>query len=333
MVETRVSFSYLMKRLVVSVFIIWALLTLLFLMLKAMPGGIEAAYFSPEMTDEQWAALRERYGLDQPLWRQYLMWISSYAVLDFGYSTQAPEPVMSIIWNRLPRTLVLFLTAFLLQYTVGIIIGIYFGWFRGSLLDRSGFVGGLTLYSVPFFWIAWMLLLVFSHGRWGVDWFPRGGMTERFVSDFTAFALFTDVVWHLILPAGSLMIVGWAGAMLVMRTTMQEVVHAPYIETARAKGLPPSTVKYKHAARNALIPVATQGIVGIAFAIDGSVIVETVFSWPGIGELLVDAILTNDFPVALAAFFWLGALIVFLRFLTDIVYTYLDPRIKFGESS
>jgi len=120
--------------------------------------------------------------------------------------------------------------------------------------------------------------------------------------------------------------------MLVMRTSMQEVVDAPYIETARAKGLSPATVKYKHAARNALIPVATQAIVGIAFIIDGSVIVETVFSWPGIGALLVSAILARDFPVALAAFFGLGVLIVTMRFLTDIAYTYLDPRIKFGES-
>jgi len=126
-------------------------------------------------------------------------------------------------------------------------------------------------------------------------------------------------------------VIGWAGAMLVMRTSMQEVIDAPYIQTARAKGLAPSTIKYKHAARNALIPVATQAIVGIAFIVDGGVIVESVFSWPGMGKLLVDAILNRNFPVAFAAFMMLAVLIVVMRLLTDIAYTYLDPRIKFGE--
>ncbi|MEF8825827.1 MAG: ABC transporter permease [Halapricum sp.] len=157
-------------------------------------------------------------------------------------------------------------------------------------------------------------------------------MTTAFKSQFTMVELVGDILYHLFIPAMSLVVVGWAGAMLVTRTSMQEVLDKQYIYTARAKGLSPTTVKYKHAARNALIPVATQAIVGIAFVIDGSVIVETVFSWPGIGLMLVDAIANRDFPVALASFFMLGVLIVGMRLVTDIVYTYLDPRIKFGES-
>lgn len=332
MAKTRISFTYVAKRAVVSVFILWALLTLLFLLLKSMPGDISTLLLNPNLDQEAIKQIQERYGLNDPLWKQYLKWVWNYMTFNFGYSMQSPEPVANVIMDRLPRTLVLFGTAFLLQYTVGVIAGIHFGWNRGSVVDRSGFISGLTLFSVPSFWIGWLLLLVFAFDGFLFGWFPFAHMTTAFRSVFTAFDLISDVLWHLILPAGSLLAIGWGGAMLVMRTSMQEVTDAPYIETARAKGLHPTVVKYKHGARNALIPVATQAIVGIAFVIDGSVIIETVFSWPGLGKLLVDAILSRDFPVALAAFFWLGVLIVVMRFLTDVAYTYLDPRIKFGES-
>jgi peptide/nickel transport system permease protein len=331
MAETRVSFEYVAKRLAVSVFIIWALLTLLFLLLKAMPGDISSILLNPDLDQETINAVEERYGLNEPLWKQYLKWVYNYATFNYGYSVSSTDTVAGIILQRLPRTLVLFGTAFLLQYTVGIIAGIQFGWNRGSSTDKTGFISGLTLYSIPFFWIGWMLLLVFSSDAFGLNVFPGAQMTSG-RAEYTGIELIVDVLWHMTLPAAALVVVGWAGAMLVMRTTMQEVVDAPYIETARAKGLPPAVVKYKHGARNALIPVATQAIIGIAFIIDGSVIVETVFSWPGIGALLVSAILGRDFPVALAAFFFLGVLVVTMRFVTDIVYTYLDPRIKFGES-
>ncbi len=332
MAETRISFEYLAKRLAVSVFVIWAVLTLLFLLLKSMPGDITDLILNPQLTAETRQAMAERYGLNDPLWEQYLRWVYNYMTLNFGYSLLSPEPVIDRIMARMPRTLVLFGTAALINYSMGVIAGIYFGWKRGSLTDRTGFVGGLTLYSIPFFWIAWLLLLVFSYEGTFVSVVPDAHMTESFKSTFTMWAMVTDVLHHMILPAGSLVVVGWAGAMLVMRTSMQEVVDAPYIETARAKGLSPTHVKYKHAARNALIPVATQAIVGIAFIIDGSVIIESVFSWPGMGQLLVSAVLQRDFPIALASFFMLGVLIVTCRLLTDVVYTFLDPRIKFGES-
>jgi peptide/nickel transport system permease protein len=331
-VETRISFVYLAKRLVVSVFVLWAILTLLFLLLKAMPGDISTQLLNPNLGAEELQNVRARYGLDEPLYVQYWRWVTGYLVLDFGYSMQSPEPVISIIVERLPRTLVLFGSTFLITYTVGTLAGVFLGWKRGSTADQAGFVSGLTLYSIPFFWIAWMLILVFSSNAWGFTWFPSAHMTTPFQSEFGALELVVAVLHHMFLPAATLVAVGWAGAMLVMRTSMQEVVDAPYIQTARAKGLAPSTIKYKHAARNALIPVATQAIVGIAFIIDGSVIVESVFSWPGMGKLLVDAILNRNFPVAFAAFMMLAVLIVVMRLLTDVVYTYLDPRIKFGES-
>ncbi|MDY6765366.1 MAG: ABC transporter permease, partial [Halobacteria archaeon] len=171
----------------------------------------------------------------------------------------------------------------------------------------------------------------FSYQSFGVTWLPSTHMTTAFKSVFSGMGFILDVLWHLILPAASLVMVGWAGAMLVTRTSMQEVLDKQYIETARAKGLSPATVKYKHASRNAMIPVATGAIIGIVGVIDGAVIVEEVFSWPGAGALLIEAIANRDFPVAMSAFFMLGILIVVMRLVTDVVYTYLDPRIKFGE--
>jgi peptide/nickel transport system permease protein len=328
---TRISAKYLAKRVAISVVVVWALLTLLFLLLKAMPGSIATQFLNPNLKPEDLEALKEQYGLNDPLYVQYLKWVRNYMTLNFGYSMQDAEPVVDLIVRRMPRTLVLFGTAYLINLTVGTFTGIHFGWKRGSRVDKSGFATGLTLYSVPFFWLGWILLLVFAFDGFGVSWFPTAHMTTPFESVFSAVGLVTDILWHLVIPAASLALVGWAGNMLVMRTSMQEVMGQDYITMARAKGLAPTAVKYKHAARNALIPVTTQAIISIAFIIDGSVIIETVFSWPGMGVLLVDAILNRNFPVALASFFMLGVLIVFLRLLTDIVYTYLDPRIKFGE--
>lgn len=328
---TKISGRYLIKRIGVSIIVLWALLTILFLLLKAMPGDIASSFINPNLKPADLQALREQYGLNDPLHVQYLKWIKSYAVFDFGYSMRNTVPVSELILQRLPRTLVLFATAYMLNLTIGTIMGIQFGWDRGSVKDKIGFSGGLTLYSVPFFWLAWLLLFVFAYKGFGIALFPSAHMTTAFKSVFSAVELVKSVLFHLFVPALSLVLVGWAGNMLVMRTSMQEVLGEEYIFLARAKGLSPTAVKYKHAARNALIPVATQAIVSIAFIIDGSVIVETVFSWPGIGKMLVDAILNKDFPVALASFFMLGVLIVVMRLVTDIAYTILDPRIKFGE--
>lgn len=330
--SSRVSSRYLLKRTGLSVFTIWIILTLLFLLLKAMPGDYASILLAQSLGSGDIEALRQQFGLDKPWWVQYLRWVQNYLMLNFGMSYTKGEPVANILLRRLPRTLVLFGTAFLLNYTFGILTGINFGWHRGGKVDKTGFLTGLTLYSIPFFWLAWLLLLLLSYEGFGVAWFPSGHMLPAFQSAFTSTELIIGTLTHMFIPAASLAVVGWGGSMLVMRTSMQEVLDKHYIEIARAKGLAPATVKYKHAGRNALIPVATQAIVGIAFMIDGSVVVETVFSWPGIGALLVTAIMDRDLPVALASFFMLGVIIVLMRLLTDVVYTYLDPRIKFGES-
>lgn len=324
---TRISGRYVVQRFAVSLLTIYILATLLFVLLHMMPGDIVNTMVGPGMSTEQIQNLKERFGLTKPLWLQYVEFVKNYLLFDFGYSLAELQPVSGLIWTRFVPTLVLFVPAFVLQYAIGAVTGTYFGWHRGSKLDLGGFVSGLSMYSIPFFWLGWILLGILAF--W-LELFPSGHMLPPYQTQFGWVEGTLQLVWHLTIPVLSLAIIGWAGPMLVMRTTMQDVVGQDYVDFARAQGYPEPTVMTKFGARNALIPVVTQAIIGIAFMIDGSVIVETVFSWPGLGKLLVDSIFSRDLPTALAAFYMLGVLIVSLRFLTDIAYTYLDPRIKFG---
>lgn len=323
----QITGRYLLRRVAISVFTIYVLATLLFALMHAMPGSPIDALVGPGMTTEQIQNIEERFGLNQPLWLQYIEFISSVTLFDFGYSVQTLEPVRDRLLDRLVPTIVLFAPAFMLQYSMGTVIGTYLGWNRGSKVDLTGFSTGLIMYSIPFFWLAWILVGVFSYE---LSWFPSGSMVPPYTTSFGWFEAVFNLLLHMTVPVLSLALVGWAGPMLIMRTTMQDVVDADYIDFARAQGYDEPTVMTRFGARNALIPVVTQAIIGIAFLIDGSVIVETVFSWPGIGELLVDAIFAKDLPTALAAFYTLGVIIVILRLITDVVYTLIDPRIEFG---
>jgi len=323
----RITGRYLLRRLLISVLTILVLASLLFVLMHAMPGSPIDGLIGPGMTTEQIEAIEEQFGLNEPLWVQYVQFMTSVVFFDFGISIQSLSPVRERIISRLVPTLVLFAPAFMLQYSLGSIIGTYLGWRRGSKTDLAGFTTGLFMYSIPFFWLAWILLGVFSYD---LGWLPSGSMLPPFQTQFGWATAIPQLLLHMVIPVLSLALIGWAGPMLVMRTTMQDVVDADFIDFARAQGYDEPTVMTRFGARNAMIPVVTQAIIGIAFMIDGSVIVETVFSWPGLGQLLVDSIFSKDLPTALAAFYTLGVMIVALRFITDIVYTMIDPRIEFG---
>lgn len=325
---SRIAAKYLAYRLAVSYVTVLLIMTLLFVLLRSTPGGLVDAMVTPGMSADQVEALREQWGLNEPFWRQYLAFMINYQVGNFGVSPTWNQPVWALIERRLPRTLILFGAAFLVGYIVGPLVGMYLGWWRGTKRDTYAFTGGLLAYSMPAFWIAWLLIWLFNYE---LGLFPSRQMLPLFAEDWNALTLIGRTLHHLALPAFSIASVGWVGAMLVMRTQMNAVVDADYILLARAKGLSERAVMIKHAGRTALIPVATQAIVGIAFIIDGAVVIERVFSWPGMGDLLIRAVLNNDYPTAQAVFVMLAVTIVAMRFLTDVVYTYLDPRISFGE--
>ena len=326
---TRISGRYLAKRIVVSYLTLLVIMSLLFVLLRSMPGSFVTNMISSGMTREQIQQIEETWGVNEPLWRQYLSFMINYQTGNFGRSPLYNTQVVDLIVRRMPRTLILFGATFIVGYIVGPLVGMYLGWWRGSTKDKSIFSTSLLMYSMPAFWIAWLFIWLFNYE---LGWLPSTYMFTQFPDfEWTAFTVMRDVLYHLALPLISVSFVGWVSAMLIMRPSMNNVTEEGYVFLARAKGLSERTVMLKHAARNALIPVATGATVGLAFLIDGSVIIETVFNWPGMGQLIVNAVLDRDFPVAQATFFMLAVLIVAMRLVTDVVYTYLDPRIKFGE--
>jgi len=325
---TRISGRYLAKRIVVSYLTLLVIMSLLFVLLRSMPGSFISSMIQPGMTSEQIQRIRETWGLNEPLWQQYLKFMINYQTGEFGRSPTWNTQVWDLMIRRMPRTLILFGATFILGYIIGPLVGMYLGWWRGSSRDKTIFTGSLLMYSMPSFWISWLFIWVLNYE---LDFLPSAYMFTQFPEfEWTAFTVMRDVLYHLALPMISLTFIGWVGAMLIMRPSMNNVTDEGYVFLARAKGLSERTVMIKHAARNALIPVATGAIIGLAFLIDGSVIIENVFSWPGMGQVIVTAVLNRDFPVAQASFFMIATLIVVMRLLTDVVYTYLDPRIKFG---
>jgi peptide/nickel transport system permease protein len=328
---TRISAKYLSRRLIVSYATILVIMTLLFALIRSMPGSFINLMMSPGMTAEQIAALEARWGLNDPLWQQYIRFMFNYQVGNFGWSPTQNVPVWDLIVRRMPRTVILFGSTFIMGYMIGPLVGMYLGWLRGSTRDQAIFTGGLFMYSMPAFWIGWLVIWVFNYQ---LGWFPSSYLVTKFPEfEWTTWTIITDVLSHLALPVISVTAIAWVGSMLVMRTTMNDVTDSDYVFLAEAKGVPERAIMIKHAARNALIPVATQAIVGIAFILDGAVLIENVFNYPGMGLLLVDAVLNNDYPVTQAVFFVLAVMIVIMRLVTDVAYTYLDPRIKFGEEN
>ena len=325
---TKISTRYLAKRLVVSYLTLLVIMTIIFLLIHSMPGSIISSMITPKMKPAQIERIRQQWGLNQPLWKQYLHYIVNYQTGNFGRSPTKHVAVWDVIIRRFPRTIILFGAGFIIAYTIGPLIGMYLGWWRGSNKDKTIYTSGLFMYSMPAFWIAWLFIWVFNYK---LKLLKSAYMVDQFgVPDWTPFLAMSNILSHIALPLFSIAFVGWVGSMLVMRPSMNNVTGEDYVFLARAKGLSERTVMMKHAARNALIPVATQAIVGLAFLVDGSVIIEQVFSWPGIGKLLVSAVQGRDYPIAQAAFFMTAILIISMRLLTDVAYTFLDPRIKFG---
>lgn len=328
---TRISGRYLAKRLIHSYLTLLVIMTLLFLLVRAMPGSFIQGMVTPQMTGEQVTRLRHVWGLNEPLWQQYLDFMINYQTGNFGWSPNWNVPVWDLIARRLPRTLILFGGITIFGLMVGPLVGMYLGWHRGTRGDQSIFTASLFIYSIPVFWVAWLFIWLFTYYY---EVLPAQYMRTQFPEyTINAANVTIDVLSHIALPLVSVGAVTWVASMLVMRTQMNTVANEGYVFLARAKGLSERTVMIKHAARNALIPVATSAIIAIVFIIDGSVIIENLFNYPGIGNLIFSAVLNRDYPTTQALFFVFAVLVIAARLLIDVVYTYLDPRIKFGEEA
>jgi peptide/nickel transport system permease protein len=267
------------------------------------------------------------YIADRSMAEQFFIYMKTMLVFDFGTSFQYNKPTWGLILERIPSTALLFGTSMVLAYIIGIIIGVIIAWRRGSALELGTIIVTLFFYSMPIFWFALILQWVFYAE---LHWFPLAGGGGIAVdgSPLHGITWFLDVLWHLFMPLVTLTILSLAGDILLMRSCMLEVIGEDYITTAKAKGLKERTVIYKHAARNAMLPVVTAMAMHIGAVISGGVLTETIFSWYGMGSLLINATFTKDFPVVQGAFYILALMTILGNMAADILYAYLDPRVQ-----
>lgn len=283
---------------------------------------------NPKVDFQAREKLNQIYGLDKPLIIQYADWIKKLAHFDFGRSFVDNRPVLEKIAERLPITLLINVLAILIIFFFSIPIGIKSAVKYGSLSDKTMTVLVFLGFAAPDFWLA-LLLMSFFGVRLGL--LPVSGITSLDFESLTFLGKIADVAQHLILPVCVASIGSLAGISRYMRQSMLEAISCDYVRTARAKGLPEKTVIYKHALRNALLPIVT--IVGLSVPglISGSVIIETIFSIPGIGRLMVESVFARDYNVIMAGLFISALLTLLGNLMSDIAYVYIDPRIRYGK--
>jgi peptide/nickel transport system permease protein len=317
--------QYSFRRLLVGFGMLLALSMLIFILLRLTPGDPIDAYIDPNipMSPEQLAQLRSQLGLDKPLPAQYLAWLQQAISGNLGYSIKRQDqPVLDLVLSRIGPTVLLMGSALLIAIVTGIVTGVVSAVRRNTSVDLAFSVFALVGISSPAFLSALIGLYIFAVR---LKLAPSGGM-------LTPGAEFSigDLLHHLILPAALLSIAQAALIMRYMRSSLLEVLNQDYVRTARAKGVKEFWVIAKHALRNALLPVVT--VIGstIGLAIGGAIFIESVFNWPGMGLLLVNAVETRDYPVIMGATLIIGACVIVVNLLTDITYAVIDPRIKVG---
>lgn len=316
---------YIIRRLIQAVIMLLLLSVGFFAMLHLLPGGPEAVLFNPRMTLETRLALRHSYGLDQPGYVQYFFWLGSVLRGNFGNSFSDGQLVTSEIGVRAPYTFWLFLSAFSVALLVAIPLGVIAAVKQYSLTDYLSTVLTYFGISMPLFFFALMLQIVF--GRFGV---PTFGASASDTTGFSAFDNLQDRILHLFLPTIALSLAFIAGWSRYLRSSMLDVIKQDYIRTARAKGLGSRVIFFRHALRNALIPFITQVAIDFGFIAGGATITETVFGYPGLGRLFFSSLTARDYPILQAMLILGAASVILFNLLADVLYAVVDPRIRYS---
>jgi peptide/nickel transport system permease protein len=293
-----------------------------FLLFRALPGDVvQTMTRGRPATPAMMAELEHRYGLDLPLWQQFFRYVGNLLHGDMGNSYFYNVPVLQKIGERFWPTVLLVGVATVISVAIGLWLGTRSGWRRGSRFDRVSTGVALTLWSTPTFWLGMLLLAALS------DWFPTAGIVYTTTpGDF--FSQAVDVAHHMVLPTISLVAVTYAQYQLVMRSSLIEESGADYLTTARAKGLRDDQVRRRHAVPNALLPTVTLVFLHLGAVVAGAISVETVFSWPGLGLLMFDALKVGDLPLMQGTFVVLAGAVIFMNMLADLLYRVLDPRVR-----
>ena len=311
--------SFLLRRALQSIPLLLLVSLLVFLLIHAAPGGPLAIYLSnPNVRPQDIERLRRALGLDEPLWRQYLSWLTAFARGDWGYSFSDGRPVVERVLERLPATLELTLTSLVVALLLTFPVGVFAAVTRGRWFDRATTALAFAGISLPVFWFALMLQIVFAIG---LGWFPSSGRTTFGGGDLA------DRVQHLVLPAvvlASLLAAGWSR---YLRSSMIEALAQPFVTAARARGVPARLVVLRHALRNALGPIVTIVLLDSALMVSGAVVTESVFAWPGLGSLFTEALARRDYTVLMALLMLTSTAVVALNLAADAAYALLDPRV------
>ena len=314
---------YLLSKCLQAVVTLLFVLTFNFFLFRVIPGdpvGLLAR--SEHFTPEDVARLRHEQGLDLPMVEQYVIYMKDVVTGNLGESLRTGIPVRELIGSRMWPTVLLVGLGTILASWLGVLIGIRGGWRRGSRFDTTSQYSSLVLYAMPEGWLGMLLLLLFS--GW-LHWFPAGGYAS---ADETGVAHVVDLLDHLFLPLLTLTLGYIGGYAIVMRSSMIETINEDFVHTARAKGVPERLVRRRHVVPNAFLPSFTLIILSFGFVLGGAIVIETVYSWPGLGLLTYNAINTKDYPVIQGVFLIASAAVIVANLVADVTYGYLDPRIR-----
>jgi len=379
--------KFLIRRLAQSVLVFFVFLTLAFFLIEAQPGSVaDRLLMNPNLPPEARAMEIERLGLDRPITERYFIYLGNFFQGELGVSElEGGRSVASVIAERFPRTITLFLTATIISFYLGFIVGKFIAWRRNGFIEYASTIGGVYLFTIFTPWFSLLLLWLFA---FQLGWFPLGkfvtpeiwlgsgmdidtifaflflnflvvsvlgivlflllrkfrakwggtillttmvGLTTLSIAlwFFTGAGMFVwDIVSHMVLPVLVLTLISFAGTMLLTRNSMLETIREDYVMVARAKGLPANTIRDKYVSRNAILPVITSLVLSLALAIDGGVITESVFSWEGLGLTLLRAATQSDVFLAMGAFLFIGLFALIAHVVVDILYAFLDPRIR-----
>jgi peptide/nickel transport system permease protein len=321
-----VRLRYLGRKLVQLVLTLFAVVAFNFLLFRVLPGDpIQLYARSGHLTPQAAAQLRRLFGLDKPVLAQFGIYLKDLMHGNLGFSLTYRRPVADIVLQRLANTILLVGVATVIVVGVGIALGAISASRRGSRIDSTTVFGSLVLWSMPTFWVG--LLMVFAFGVW---WkvLPISGISTAGGTYSSPFGAPLDVARHLVLPTLTLALVDIGQFVLITRSSLIDVLTEDFITTAKAKGMPRRRVVWRHGMRNAMLPVVTASVLYVGLVVGGAIQVETVFSWPGMGELTYDAVLRRDYPVLEACFLLFAVTVIVANFLSDLVYLWLDPRVR-----
>ncbi|HTY13986.1 MAG TPA: ABC transporter permease [Candidatus Omnitrophota bacterium] len=320
--------KYIWQRTIQLIPLLIGISILSFFVMHLAPGDPTSLFIDPNVNPAELARVRANWGLDQPIIVQYVKWLANAIRFDFGNSLITGQPVISEIGERLPATLLLMGSSLLLTLLLAIPIGVISAVKKNSWFDNFFTVFSFTGMAIPTFWLALMLMLLFSVQ---LNWLPAVGMFDPLMRHSHPAWRALDVAIHLVLPLLTMTIVSLAGISRYQRAAMLEVLNQDFIKVARAKGLPESKVIFKHALRNALLPIVT--ILGLSLPdlFGGAFIIESIFAWPGMGRLGVQAIFQRNYPVIMGIVMLSALMIVLGNLIADVCYALVDPRIRYGK--